>query len=90
MPSFTKVWRTGSGDCSTSRMISSFSATPYLIRRRPQPDRAFFQQAVLERELSHHFLRRAGRPAQLLDLVRSCRSCSVAGWALLAGLQKFL
>src|SRR5215472_6809692 len=90
MPSFAKVWRTGSGDCSTSRMISSFSTARYLIRRPPSPDRAFFQQPVLERELSHDLLQRAGLPAQRLDLVRGCGSRSVAGQALLAGLQKFL
>jgi transposase len=37
MPSWARVRRTGSGDCSTSRMISSFSAAGYLMRRPPQP-----------------------------------------------------
>src|SRR5438094_4443814 len=88
MPSFVRVWRTGSGDCSTSRMISSFSAAGYLMRH--PPDRAFFQQPVLEHELGHHLLQRAGLPAQLLHLVRGRRPRGVAGQALLASLQKFL
>src|SRR5713226_257490 len=90
MPSFARVWRTGSGDCSTSRMISSFSAAGYLMRRPPQPERAFFEQPVLEHQLGHHLLQRAGLPAQILDLVRGRRPRGVAGQALLTGLQKLL
>src|SRR6516165_6211884 len=91
MPSLARVWRTGSGDCSTSRMISSFSAAAHLMRRPPQPPQSrFFEQPVLERRLGHHLLERAGLPAQLLDLLRGRRSRGVAGQALLAGLQKVL
>src|ERR1043166_9301077 len=37
MPSCAKLRRTGRADRSTSRMISSFSAAGYLMRRPPQP-----------------------------------------------------
>src|SRR5438067_9482734 len=90
MPSFTRVWRTGSGDCSTSWMISSFSAARYLMRRPPHPRAYFFEQAVLEHELGNHLLQCAGLLPQILDLVRGRRARGVAGQALLASLQKFL
>jgi hypothetical protein len=56
----------------------------------PSPERAFFEQSVLEHELGDHLLQRAGLPAQILDLVRGRRPRGVPGQALLAGLQKFL
>src|SRR5271169_4887788 len=90
MPSFARVWRAGSGDCSTTRMISNFSAAGYLMRRPPQPRSRFFQRPVLEGQLGHHLLQRAGFPAQLLDLLRGCSARRVAGQTLLAGFQKFL
>src|ERR1044072_8871574 len=45
MPSFAKLRRTGRADRSTSRMISSFSAAGYLMRRPPQPRSRFFSEA---------------------------------------------
>jgi hypothetical protein len=62
-PISRKRRRSGSGDCSTSRMISSFSAAGYLMRRAPQPRACFFQQPVLEHQFGHHFLQRTGLPA---------------------------
>src|SRR5262245_16427814 len=90
MPSFARVWRTGSGACSTSRMISSFSAAGYLMRRPPQPRSCFFQQPVLEHQLGNDLFQRAGLPTQILDLVRGRRPRSVAGQAFLASFQKLL
>src|ERR1700736_140274 len=90
MPSLARVWRTGSGECSTSRMISSFSAAEYLTRRPAQPRHAFFQKPVLEHQFGHHLFQRTGLTAQILALVRGCRACGVAGQALLASLQKIL
>ena len=42
VPSFSSVRRTGRWDCSTSRMISSFSEAGYLIPRLPHPRSCFF------------------------------------------------
>ena len=41
-PSSLQVRRTDNDDCSTSRMISSFSAAAYLIYRTPHPRVRFF------------------------------------------------
>ena len=87
MPSLAKVRYTGSEDCSTNRMIASFSEAGYLMRRSPSPDHAFFEQAVFEHELGDHLLQRAGLPAQIADLVQRRRPRRVAGQALLPGLQ---
>jgi hypothetical protein len=83
------VWRTGSGEPSISRMISSFSAAGYLMPP-PQPRACFFEQPVFQHQLGNHLLQRAGLPAQVLDFLRGCRSRRVAGQALLAGFQKLL
>jgi hypothetical protein len=40
--SFSSVRLTGRVDCSTSRMISSFSQAGYLMRRPPHPPSSFF------------------------------------------------
>src|SRR5262249_45934062 len=56
----------------------------------PSPNRVFLEQPVLQRQLGHHFLQRAGLPPQLLDLVRRRCPRRVTGQALLASLQKFL
>src|SRR6516165_8727130 len=60
------------------------------MHRPPQPRSRCFQQPVLEGQLGHYLLQRAGLPAQFLDLIRGCASRSVTGQALLAGLQKFI
>ena len=41
-PEFASVRRTGRWDCSTRRMISSFSEAGYLIHRLPHPRSCFF------------------------------------------------
>src|SRR6516225_6334802 len=71
-------------------MISNFSAAGYLMRRPPSPNRAFFQQPVLEHEFGDNFLQRTGLAAQILDLVRGRCPRGVAGQALLTSLQKLL
>jgi hypothetical protein len=49
MPSWAKVRRTDNDDCSTSRVISSFSAAAYLIYRnavrRTHPRSSFVEIA---------------------------------------------
>src|ERR687893_1881402 len=90
MPSFVSVSCTGSGECSTSRMISSFSAAGYLMPRPPQPRSCFFEQSVLQHELGNHLLQRAGLPAQIVDLLRGSGPRRVTGQALIAGFQKLL
>jgi hypothetical protein len=42
IPSYARVSRTDNDDCSTSRMISNFSAAAYLIYRPPHPRARFF------------------------------------------------
>jgi hypothetical protein len=52
--------------------------------------RAYFEQAVLEREIGHDLLQGQGFPAESLDLVRIGRPRRIARQALLSGLQKLL
>src|SRR5262249_40205433 len=47
MPSLSSVRRTGRRDCSTRRMISSFSEAGYLIPRLPHPRSCFFSAAAV-------------------------------------------
>lgn len=56
----------------------------------PSPARVFFEQAVLKGEVGHNLLERQCLGAQVLDLATGCLSGSVAGQALLAGLEEFL
>src|SRR6185503_11474815 len=88
MPSISKVRRVGRCDCSTRRMISSFSEPGSLMPRLPIRDHAFFEQAQLKRLLSHDFLQLLGLALEILDLVAGRRTGGVAGQAPLAGLQK--
>src|SRR5438094_8288191 len=90
MPSLVKVRRTGSDECSTSRMISSFSEAGYLMPRRPQPRSCFFEQAVLQDEVSHDLFQRPGLAAQISHLVRGGGTNRVSRQALLASLQELL
>ena len=78
MPSFSSVRLTGRGDCSASRMISSFSDAEYL---------AFFEQTVFERQFGHDLLQGAGLEAQVLHLV-SRRARRIASEPLLPGLKE--
>ena len=60
MPSLSKVRLAGRCDCSTNWMISAFSDAGYLTPRPPHPVDAFFEQTVLEGEVSHDILQRRG------------------------------
>src|SRR3546814_2398865 len=60
MPSWSSVRLAGRCDCSTIRMISSFSDAGYLIRRRPHPQSCFFEQTVFECQVGHAFLQSTG------------------------------
>src|SRR3712207_1763290 len=90
MPSFVSVSRTGSGDRSTRRMISSFSEAGYLMPRPPQPRSCFFEQPVLQGEVRYDLLQRAGLSAQGPDLIGGRLPSGVPRQALLAGFQKLL
>src|ERR1041384_5887793 len=90
MPSCAKLRRTGRADRSTSRMISSFSAAGYLMRRPPQPRSRFFSEAGSRASARQPPPSARWPPAVILHLVRGRRSGGVAGQALLAGFQKFL
>src|SRR4029450_797247 len=100
MPSFSRVRLTGRDDCSTSRMISSFSDAEYLIPRPPSaiayhdcsahPRACFFEQTVFKRQFGHDLLQGAGLAAQVLHLVRGCCARRIASQPLLAGFEKVL
>src|SRR3954447_279665 len=90
MPSFSNVRRTGRWDCSTSRMISSFSEAGYLIPRLPHPRSCFFKQPQFKRLLSHDRLELLRLTPQVLDLATGRRSRGVTRQAALAGLQELL
>src|ERR1700693_4892548 len=90
MPSFSSVRRTGRWDCSTRRIISSFSEAGYLIPRLPHPRSCFFKQAQFERLLSHDRLEFLRLTPQVLDLAIGRRPCRVARQTALASLQELL
>src|SRR4029077_11999336 len=90
MPSFARAWRTGSGDCSTSRTIPSFSAAGYLICRLPQSRSCFFSAAGSRASARQRPLSTRWPPDADPCLVRSRCPRDVTGQAFLAGLQKFL
>src|SRR3546814_439186 len=79
MPSWSSVRLAGRCDCSTIRMISSFSDAGYLIRRRPHPQSCFFEQTVFECQVGHAFLQSTGFAAQILNLAGGCGAGGVAG-----------
>src|SRR3954467_4965573 len=90
MPICSSTRRTGRWDCSTSRMISSFSAAGYLIRRPPHPPSRFFEQTVLQGQIGDHLLERRGLTPQIVDLVRGGGPGCIASQALLSSLQEVL
>src|SRR4051812_49079059 len=90
MPILSRVRRTGKADCSTSRMISSFSAAGYLMWRPPHPRSAFFKKTIFQRQLRHDLLQRASLATQVLHFVRRRRPGGIASQALLPGLEKVL
>src|SRR5690242_583086 len=90
MPSCASVRRTGNEDCSTNRMISSFSAARYLMNRTRHRRSRFFEQAVLEQHLGQQLLQLLGLRAQSFDLVAGRFPGGVAREPLLVRLQEFL
>src|SRR3954467_15567409 len=88
MPICSNDRRTGRWDCSTSWMISSFSAAGYLIRRPPIPRHAFFENTVFQGQTGNHLLERHGLATQIVDLVRGGGPSRIASQALLASLQE--
>ena len=82
-PVCSSVLRAGRCDCSTILMISSFSDAGYLMRLRlPIRDHAFFEQAVLERQIGDALLQSGlGLTAQILHLVGGGGTGGVAGQA---------
>jgi hypothetical protein len=71
-------------------MISTLSDAEYLMKRSPHPRDAFFEQAVLDQNLSQRLLELPGFSLELFDFVRGCLTRRVASQSLLAGLQKLL
>src|SRR5208337_5031211 len=90
MPSWSKVRRTGNDDCSTSRMISSFSAAAYLMYRTPHPPARFFEQAVLQHQLGQQLLELVSLHPQPLNFIAGRFTRGIAGQPLLARLQEVL
>src|SRR6056297_2749580 len=88
MPSWASVFFTGKWDCSTRRMISSFSVAGYLICRLPIPEHAFFKQPVLEGEVGNRLLKSRSLGTQLLHLGAGRLTRGITRKALLPGLQK--
>src|SRR4051812_28045448 len=86
MPSLSNVRRTGRCDCSTIRMISSFSDAGYLMRHReamlridvsPIPGDAFFEQAQLEGLLGDDLFQLLSLALEVFDLAAGRRPCRV-------------
>src|SRR3954466_5185689 len=88
MPICSSTRRTGRWDCSTSWMISSFSAAGYLIRRPPHPPSRFFENTVFQGQIGNHLLERHGLATQIVDRVRGGGRSRIASQALLASLQE--
>src|SRR3954467_10431656 len=90
MPICSNDRRTGRWDCSTSWMISSFSAGGYLLRRPRNPRHAFFENTVFQGQIGNHLLERHGLATQIVDLVRGGGPSRIASQALLSSLQEVL
>src|SRR5205823_12724026 len=88
MPSISRVRRAGRCDCSTRRMISSFSEPGSLMPRLPHPRSCFFEQPQFERLLSNDLFQLLGLTFEILDLVAGRRTRGIAGEPPLAGLQE--
>src|SRR5271169_268736 len=90
MPSVCSVRRAGSWECSTRRMISSFSEAGTLIPVSPIPDHAFFKQPQFERLFGHDLLQLLGLALEVLDFTIGRRPGRVPGQPALAGFQELL
>jgi len=84
------VRRTGRCDCSTIRMISSFSEAGYLMPRLPHPRSCFFEQTQFESLLGDNFFQLQGLALEVFDLAGGCRSGRVTGQTSFAGFQELL
>ena len=60
------------------------------MKRSPIPENAFFEQAVLDQNLSQRLLELPGFSLELFDFVRGCLTRRVASQSLLGGFQKLL
>src|SRR5271155_2415527 len=67
MPSVCSVRRAGRWECSTRRMISSFSEAGTLIPRLPHPRSCFFKQPQFERLFGHDLFQLLGLALEVLD-----------------------
>src|SRR5512139_3379670 len=90
MPSLASVRRTGRCDCSTRRMISSFSEAGTLIPRLPHPRSCFFEQAQLQSLFGNDLLQRPRLPPKLRHFAVGGRTGRVARQPTLAGFQELL
>ena len=90
MLSFSSARRTGRCDCSTSRIVPSFSEAEYLIPRLPHPRPCSFDRAVFQREIANHDLHVPYLPVKILHLSDGRRAGRVPCQALLAGLEELL
>ena len=90
MPSICSVGLAPRWDCSTRRMISSFSGAEYLFLAFPHPRSSFFEKPVLQQLLCQCLLQIVRLGTQCLNLVRTGLSGRVAGKTLLADLKEFL
>src|SRR6188472_3058713 len=90
MPSFCSVRRADRRDCSTSRMIASFSMRDISFVVAPIRDHAFFKQPQLQRLFGDDLLEIARLLAQHFHLVAGGRPRRIAGKPLLAGFQELL
>lgn len=70
MPNLCWVCFAGRCDCTTTRMISDIWDARYLILRLPHFRSCFFEQAVLQRQISNQLLHVVHLAAQLLHLRR--------------------
>ncbi len=85
-----KERRTDRCDCSTSRMISSFSAAGYLTLGRPQHRSCSFKQAVFQGQIGNQLLQSHSLSAQILDLAAAGLASGVSSQPLPASLKVLL
>lgn len=84
MPNLSRVCRAGRCDCSTMRIISSFSNAGYLILRLLHPQSCFFEQTVLQRQVSHALLQRTGFATMILHFAAGFSTGGIASRTTLA------
>ena len=87
MPSICSVGLAARWDCSTRRMISSFSDAEYLFLALRHHRSCFFENPVLQQLLGQCLLQVVRLGTQCLNPNRTGLSGRVAGKTLLAGLK---